>query len=104
MQFGPWPDHLGTAALSSLRLQVGAFADYKPGSSGSSGAGGGQTSQESQQQKEQQPATSSDGSQQAEGGGGSSGSSGDWPSHSVMGLPALSPTMSQGRPHLRLPA
>ena len=75
--------------------QVEAFSDYKPGSGGG-GGGGGQAEQKPQQESQPSP---SDGGEQAEsssGGGGGGGGSGNWPSHSVLGLPALSPTMSQG--------
>lgn len=71
--------------------QVEAFSDYKSGSGGS----GGQAEQKPQQESQPSP---SDGGEQAEssGGGGGGGGGGNWPSHSVLGLPALSPTMSQG--------
>lgn len=70
---------------------VEAFSDYKSGSGGS----GGQAEQKPQQESQPSP---SDGGEQAEssGGGGGGGGGGNWPSHSVLGLPALSPTMSQG--------
>lgn len=72
---------------------MGAFADYKPSSDGGGGGGGGggkeaASAEPSQDQKPAEPADS--------GGGGGGGGGGDWPPHSVMGLPSLSPTMSQG--------
>ena len=71
--------------------QVEAFSDYKPGSGG---GGGGQAEQKPQQESQPSP---SDGGEQAESSsGGGGGGGGNWPSHSVLGLPALSPTMSQG--------
>ena len=73
--------------------QVEAFSDYKPGSGGGGGgSGSGQAEQKPQQESQPSP---SDGGEQAESSGGG-GSGGNWPSHSVLGLPALSPTMSQG--------
>ena len=77
-----------------VACQVEAFSDYKPGSGC---GGGGQAEQKPQQESQPSP---SDGGEQAEsssgGGGGGGGGGGNWPSHSVLGLPALSPTMSQG--------
>jgi hypothetical protein len=66
---------------------VGAFKDYTPGSGGSAApAAAAQEEPEEDEDNESPPAESS-------GGGG------DYPAHTVMGLPALSPTMSQGCHH-----
>lgn len=78
-----------------LAKQMAAFADYKPSSGGGDSSGGGgkeaASAESSQDQKPAEPADSSSG-----GSGGGGGSGGDWPPHSVMGLPSLSPTMSSG--------
>ena len=69
---------------------MAAFADYKPSSGsggGSSGGGGGKEAASADSSQDQKPTEAAD-----TGGGGG----GDWPPHSVMGLPSLSPTMSQG--------
>ena len=67
--------------------QVAAFKDYEPGSGGGGGGAPAQAaaSQEPEEaQDEEEPEEES------------AGPSGDFPPHTVMGLPALSPTMSQG--------
>lgn len=74
--------------------QVAAFADYKPsgggggGDSGDSSSSGGKEAASAESSQDQKPAEPAD---SGSGGGGD-----DWPPHSVMGLPSLSPTMSQG--------
>lgn len=83
---------------------MAAFADYSPGSGGS-GGGGGATADSTKEQKPSEPAADPEsneanpGSGGAADSGGGSGGGGDWPAHSVMGLPSLSPTMSQGIGH-----
>ncbi|KAK9827713.1 hypothetical protein WJX81_003489 [Elliptochloris bilobata] len=61
---------------------VGAFSDYTPGAAPAAAA-----EPDEAPAQEQAP---------AEEGGGGGGGSGTYPPHTVMGLPALSPTMSQG--------
>ncbi len=64
--------------------QVAAFKDFTPGS-GASGAPAAAAQVEPEEEEEDDaPAESS-------------GGSGSYPPHTVMGLPALSPTMSQGK-------
>ncbi len=79
--------------------QVPAFADYSPSSGG--GGGGGATADSSKEQKPSEPAADPESNEANPGSGGAAdsgggGGGGDWPPHSVMGLPSLSPTMSQG--------
>ena len=81
--------------------QVAAFADYKAGSGGSGGGSKEAASGDSaQEQKPAEPAADPGSNEANPGSGGAADSSGgsgsDWPPHSVMGLPSLSPTMSQG--------
>ncbi len=82
--------------------QVAAFADYSPSSGGSSGGGGGGATADSpKEQKPSEPAADPESNEANPGSGGAAdsgggGGGGDWPPHSVMGLPSLSPTMSQG--------
>ena len=78
--------------------QVAAFADYSPGS-----GGGGATADSPKEQKPSESAADPESNEAnpgsggaADSGGGGGGGGGDWPPHSVMGLPSLSPTMSQG--------
>ena len=74
-------------------MQVSAFADYSPGGSGGEKAASAQDSQQDQ------PAESkSDEGDKAEPAQNTAGSGKEWPPHTVMGLPSLSPTMSQGIP------
>jgi len=80
---------------------VAAFANYSPGNGGSSGGGGGggATADSPKEQKPSEPAADPESNEANPGSGGaadSGGGGGDWPPHSVMGLPSLSPTMSQG--------
>lgn len=64
-------------------MQVGAFKDFTPGSQ-ASGARAVAAQEEPEEEDEgDSPPESSEGA-------------GDYPPHTVMGLPALSPTMSQG--------
>lgn len=72
-----------------------AFADYKP-SSGESDSGGGKAAASADSSQDQKPAKPAEPA--ASGGSSGGGGGGDWPPHSVMGLPSLSPTMSQGTP------
>lgn len=71
-----------------LRVQVDAFADYKAG-------GGAQRQKQPEEGKKEAASAAQEEPAPAEeepsGGGG-----GDFPPHTVMALPALSPTMSQG--------
>ena len=77
--------------LCKCLLQVSAFADYSPGGSGGDKAAAAQESQKDA------PAESESGeSAKAEPAQNTAGSGKEWPPHTVMGLPSLSPTMSQG--------
>ena len=69
---------------------MSAFKDFTPGQGGGSAAPAAAASDE----PAEEPAEEDEGGDEeiAE----SSGGGGDYPPHSVMGLPALSPTMSQG--------
>jgi pyruvate dehydrogenase E2 component (dihydrolipoamide acetyltransferase) len=67
---------------------VSAFKDYQPGQGGGAQAA---ASQGGESEPAQQEAAEPAGEESSSSGGG-----GDYPPHSVMGLPALSPTMSQG--------
>ncbi len=69
---------------------MSAFKDFTPGQGGASAAPAAAASDE----PAEEPAEEDEGEDEevAE----SSGGGGDYPPHSVMGLPALSPTMSQG--------
>lgn len=73
--------------MHSCGAQVGAFKDYTPGAAPAAAA-------EPEEKAEQAPAEEEAPAEAEDGGGGGGG--GDYPPHSVMGLPALSPTMSQG--------
>ena len=82
---------------------MSAFKDFTPGQGGSSAAPaaasgepeGGEEGEEEEEEGEEEA--------EASGGGG------NYPPHSLMGLPALSPTMSQGgalpalKPDMALP-
>ena len=71
-------------------VQVAAFKDYQPGEGGGASGGGAPAAAA---ETEPEPAEEEEGGEEpAEGGSGG----GDFPPHTVMGLPALSPTMSQG--------
>ena len=74
--------------MPSCGAQVGAFKDYTPGAAPAAAA-------EPEEKEEQAPAEEEAPAEPEESGGGGGGG-GDYPPHSVMGLPALSPTMSQG--------
>ena len=75
--------------MPSCGPQVGAFKDYTPGAAPAAAA-------EPDEKEEQAPAKEEEAPAEPEDGGGGGGGGGDYPPHSVMGLPALSPTMSQG--------
>lgn len=86
------------AVITDEKDDVAAFADYSPGS-----GGGGATADSPKEQKPSEPAADPESNEAnpgsggaADSGGGGGGGGGDWPPHSVMGLPSLSPTMSQG--------
>lgn len=66
---------------------MGAFKDYSPGAAPVAAA---------EPSEEAAPAEEAPAAQEEEAGGGEGSGGGDYPPHSVMGLPALSPTMSQG--------
>lgn len=68
--------------------QVDAFKDYQPGE----GAPAAASTEES---AEAEDAPGVEGMESESGA-----SAGDFPEHAVLGLPALSPTMSQGKPQL----
>ena len=76
--------------MPSCGPQVGAFKDYTPGAAPAAAAEPDEKEEQAPAKEEQAPAEPED------GGGGGGGGGGDYPPHSVMGLPALSPTMSQG--------
>ena len=67
---------------------MAAFKDYEPGSGGGGGA-------PAQAAASQEPEQAQD-EEEPEEEEAPAGPSGDFPPHTVMGLPALSPTMSQG--------
>lgn len=69
---------------------MSAFKDFTPGQGGGSAAPAAAASDE----PAEEPAEEEEGGD--EEAAESSGGGGDYPPHSVMGLPALSPTMSQG--------
>ncbi|BDA46555.1 Dihydrolipoyllysine-residue acetyltransferase component of pyruvate dehydrogenase complex, mitochondrial [Coccomyxa sp. Obi] len=72
------------AVIVDDAADVGAFKDYKPGAEASAApAAAAKEEPEEDEQEDDSPAESS-------------GGSGDYPPHTIMGLPALSPTMSQG--------
>jgi len=76
--------------------QVGAFKDYTPGAAPAAAADPDEAAAD-----EEAPEPSGQEGEDEEGGGGGGeggggGGGGDYPPHTVMGLPALSPTMSQG--------
>ena len=73
-------------------VQVDAFKDFSPSSSGAEASSSEPSKEESKE--ESQPAEAEASGGEAEEASGSSG--GDFPLHTVAGLPALSPTMSQG--------
>lgn len=79
------------AVICDEKDDVAAFADYAPGGPGGQKAA---AAQDSQQDK---PAESEAGKEaEAEPPQNTAGSGKEWPPHTVMGLPSLSPTMSQG--------
>ena len=69
---------------------MSAFKDFTPGQGGSSAAPAAASGEPEGEEEGEEG--------EEEGGeeGEASGGGGDYPPHSVMGLPALSPTMSQG--------
>ena len=71
-------------------MQVGAFKDFSADE-----AGGAEASGAAQQQEEGQP-PEQELHEEAEPEEAAGSSGGDFPPHQVQGLPALSPTMSQG--------
>lgn len=71
--------------ISPIHEQVAAFKDFTPGS-GASAAPAAAAQEEPEEEEEEEDDAPAE----------SSGSGGDYPPHTVMGLPALSPTMSQG--------
>lgn len=85
---------------SGFGVQVAAFKDYKPGGGGQEKQSGGGEPSSGKDPSKGKPETSvpkdagSGGGD--EGGEEASGGGGDFPAHTVMGLPALSPTMQQG--------
>ena len=64
--------------------QVAAFKDFTPGSGASAAPAAAAQEEPEEEEEDDAPAESS-------------GGSGNYPPHTVMGLPALSPTMSQGK-------
>ena len=98
---GPNPD--ASTGLSAERgssldhVQVAAFKDYKPGGGGGGGGGQPSSGKDSEKGKPETSVPTDAGSEGGdEGGEEASGGGGDFPPHTVMGLPALSPTMQQG--------
>lgn len=86
------------AVITDEKDDVAAFADYSPSS-----GGGAAPSDPPKEQKSADPAADPESNEANPGSGGAADSSGgggggggNWPPHSVMGLPSLSPTMSQG--------
>ncbi len=73
-----------TIAETAPHMQVSAFKDYTPGSGGGAAAPAAATEEPEEDKEDDSPVAESSG--------------GDFPPHTVMGLPALSPTMSQGVP------
>lgn len=71
--------------ISPIHEQVAAFKDFTPGSGASAAPAAAAQEEPEEEEEEEDDATAE-----------SSGSGGDYPPHTVMGLPALSPTMSQG--------
>ncbi|KAA6412928.1 MAG: hypothetical protein FRX49_13770 [Trebouxia sp. A1-2] len=91
------------AVITDEKDDVAAFADYSSSSGGGGGGGDGATADSPKEQKPSEPAADPESNEAnpgsggaADSGGGGGGGGGDWPPHSVMGLPSLSPTMSQG--------
>ena len=76
-------------------MQVEAFKDFSADEAGGAEASGAEASGAAQQQEEAQPAEQ-ESHEEAEPEEAAGSSGGDYPPHSVQGLPALSPTMSQG--------
>ena len=74
-------------------MQVAAFKDYKPGESGGSSSG---SAPAAAADAEPEPEPAEEGEEEEPAAEGGSGGGGAFPPHTVMGLPALSPTMSQG--------
>ena len=72
--------------VPSCEAQVGAFKDFTPDAAPATAAE--PEAKEDAPADEEAPAESED--------AGGAGGGGDYPPHTVMGLPALSPTMSQG--------
>lgn len=89
-------------------MQVDAFKDYSPDEAGASAqSSDSQSDGGKKEQEEASPAPAAGAEAEAEaeessGGGDGGGASGDYPPHRVEGLPALSPTMSQGEAVLRI--
>ena len=73
---------------------MSAFKDFTPGQGGGSSAPAAAASDEpADEPVSDEPAEEEEGEEDV---AESSGGGGDYPPHAVMGLPALSPTMSQG--------
>ena len=71
--------------------QVSAFKDFAPGQGGPPAAPAAASGQPEGNEDEEEGEEEGEEGCEALGGGG-----GDYPPHTLMGLPALSPTMSQG--------
>lgn len=73
-----------------MARQVSAFKDFTSGQGGASAAPAAASGEPEANEDE------GEGNEGGEEEDEASGSGGDYPPHSLMGLPALSPTMSQG--------
>lgn len=73
---------------------VGAFKDYSPDAAGAAANSGGGKDEPEEGSQEAEPAE--EGGEEEEEVEESSGGGGNYPPHTLGGLPALSPTMSQG--------
>ena len=73
---------------AEVAWQVSAFKDFTPGQGGGSAAPAASSGEPEGEEE--------DGGEEGGEEGEASGSGRDYPPHTLMGLPALSPTMSQG--------
>ncbi|KAK9812020.1 hypothetical protein WJX73_009253 [Symbiochloris irregularis] len=80
------------AVICEDKGDVAAFKDYKAGAAPSSGQGSGKEASSKKEEETPQPKEEEASAPPSSGGGGG----GNFPPHTVMALPALSPTMSQG--------
>ena len=79
-----------------LLIQIGAFKDFEAGTSSSNNDSGAADTSKEAASAAQQDEGEEEEEEEEEVTESSGGSSGDYPPHTLAGMPALSPTMEQG--------